>query len=112
MNTLIITDKPWKFKSSNNTIVNCEERYTDANISIIQLRPIARLHGIRANKVIIYEPTMTDYIAWLRYFDWLRSTVVFATAITVTFVYVRENTIVFTADSRSKFYEYIKEESK
>lgn len=109
MNTLIITDKPFAFQSNNTTIVHSVTKYTDANVSIVQLCPMSMLHSIRANKVIIYEPTMTDYIARLRYFDWLRKIVVFATAIIVTFVYVRGNTVVFTADSRSNFYERIKE---
>jgi len=107
MNTLIITDKPWKFKANNTTIVNCDTKYTDANVSIRQLRPMTRLHGIRANKVIIYDNSILNIVQSFRYKEWLRGSVMNSVTLGATFVYVRNNKVIFTG-FLDKFFEYVK----
>jgi hypothetical protein len=87
MNTLIITDKPFVFKANNTTIVNREDRYTDANVSIRQLCPMMKLHGIRADKVIIYDSSMRNIVQSFRYKEWLRGSVMNSVTRSAVFVY-------------------------
>ena len=107
MNTLIITNKPFAFKANNTTIVNCESRYTDANVSIRQLCPMQRLYGIRADKVIIYDTATLNIVQSFRYKEWLRGSVMNSATRSAVFVYIRNNKVVFNG-LYTAFFEYVK----
>lgn len=104
MNTLILTNEPLRFHANNTTIINCDNKYTDVNGTIRQHRILGMLHGIRASKVIIYEPPIVD----LRYKDWLCKLVAYQTTHDATFVYVRECKVIFKGN-REEFHRFIKE---
>lgn len=110
LTTLIITDKPMPFKANNTTIVNCENKYTDANVTIIKLCSMARIMGIRANKVIIYAKSTNNIVDKLRYNEWLWRCPTQATTRNAVIVYVKDGYVAFTGN-RGQFYDYIKEVS-
>jgi hypothetical protein len=104
MNTLILTNDPLRFKVNNTTIVNRENKYTDANGTIVQHCILAMLHGIRASKIIIYEPAMID----IRYKHWLCKRVIHCSTRDATFVYARNSKAIFRG-KLNEFYRFIKE---